>query len=73
MSFKRGCQSGPAAAANRFAQLRRPLGPRETVPVTSNLLDQILALREAAKRRPPRRREDGSRDRIEDVDPDLLD
>jgi len=52
-------------------QRRRPLGPGERVPLPNDLLGQVLALREAAKRVPPPRQGDDTD--IEDLDPDLPD
>jgi hypothetical protein len=56
-----------------FVQRRRPIDPGEAVPLPINLLGQILALREAAKRVSPPRQEDESHDRHGDFDPDLPD
>jgi hypothetical protein len=56
-----------------FIQRRRPLKPGETVPLPSNLLGQVLALRDAAKHAPPLRREAETPDQDADFDPDLPD
>ncbi|MET0164137.1 MAG: hypothetical protein ABW318_03930 [Vicinamibacterales bacterium] len=43
------------------------------VPLPGNLVGQIIALREAAKRAPRAPQEEESQDRFEDFDPDLPD
>ena len=63
----------PAAPSSGFIQRRRPLGAGEMVPLPGNLVGQIIALREAAKRAPRAPQEGESQDRFEDFDPDLPD
>jgi hypothetical protein len=72
MPRNRESDRAPDAASSGFTQRRRPLDAGETVPLPSNLLGQILALREAAKRTPPPR-QDEPRARDDDFDPDLPD
>ena len=71
MARNRASNRPSHAESSGFMQRRRPLGPGESVPLPSDLLGQVLALREAAKRVPPPRQDDETE--VEDLDPDLPD
>jgi hypothetical protein len=71
MASNRASDKPSHAESSGFMQRRRPLGPGERVPLPSDLLDQVLALREAAKRVPPPRHDDETD--VGDLDPDLPD